>query len=298
MATSENLYAILGVPRTATQAEIQAAYKQKARELHPDVNKSPSAEDDFKKLAAAYAVLKDEQQRARYDLYGGEKPRPEAPRQRPQNPGFRPRDFGFGDARFEDIRLDNDDLKSPFDFLLRREKKKKEKEREVQLSISLEHAFRGTVLNMVLDLPTGDGRIETNKIRLKIPPGAKDGDRLKLKDPDVVVVLAIEPHPKFTLDGRDILLTLPVTPWEAALGATIEAETPGGPLKLKVPEGTSTGQKLRVRGQGLPVKPGRDGEPGDLYAEIKVVVPKKLSVRERELWEELQKLSEFNPRSE
>lgn len=296
----ENLYGILGVKRTATPAEIQAAYKQKARELHPDVNKSPTAEDDFKRLAAAYAILRDEEKRARYDKYGlSGRPRPEPPppRPRPQSTRHRPRDFGFGDIRYEDIKVDTDDLNSPFEFILRREKQRqKKKEREVQLNITLEHAFKGTTLNMVLDLPMEDGRTETSRVRLKIPQGAKPGDRLKLKDPDVVVVLSIEPHPRFTLDGRDVSTSLEISPWEAVLGGTVDLETPGGVVHVRIPEGTSSGAKLRLKGQGLPLKPGRDGDPGDMYVTVKVVVPKKLSARERELFEELKQVSDFNPR--
>lgn len=297
----ENLYKILGVPSRATQAEIQAAYKKKARELHPDVNKAPDAEDQFKQLAAAYAILKDEKQRARYDKYGisGSK-RPDPPPRRPgstqQGRKYTARDFGFNDIGFDDIRADHDDLKNPFDFFLRREQKRRKKEREVQLNITLEHAFKGTTLNMVLDLPLDDGRTETKKIKLKIPQGAKDGDRLKLKDPEVTVVLNLEKHPNYEVDGRDISSQVDITPWEAALGGTVDVQTPGGSVKLRIPEGTSSGQKLRLRGQGLPLKPGRSGTPGDFYITVKIVVPKSMTTRERELFEELAKVSTFDPR--
>lgn len=311
MATtnSDNLYAVLGVPSTATQAEIQAAYKQKARELHPDVNKAPDAEEKFKQLAAAYAILKDEQRRARYDAFGFSEGRrapsnhegrktnrpPKAPGARSRS-GFSPRDFGFGDVNFEDVKVGDEDLGNPFDFFLRREKNRRKREREVQLAITLEHAYLGTTLNVVLDVPDENGRTETKKIRLKIPPGAKQGDRMKLKDPDVTVVLTIEPHPAFEIDGRDLTTTLDITPWEAALGGSVEMQTPGGPVKVRIPEGTSSGVKLRLRGQGLPVKPGKDGAPGDLYVKVRIVVPTKLSPKERELLEGLQAASEFNPR--
>nr|XP_061806110.1 curved DNA-binding protein-like [Nerophis lumbriciformis] len=306
MATieEENLYKILGVPSTATQSEIQSAYKKKARKLHPDVNKAPDAEDQFKQLAAAYAILKDERQRARYDKYGisGGKAGREPPKRRSTsyntNTKYRPRDFGFNDINFEDIKVDNDDLRNPFDFFLKREqKRRKKRDREVSLGISLEHAFRGTTLNMVLDLPLDDGRTETRRIKLKIPKGAKEGDRLKLKDPDVTVVLKIDSHSRYEVEGRDISTTLDITPWEAALGGTVDVSTPGGSVNLRVPEGTSSGQKLRLRGQGLPLKPGRDGTPGDLYVTVKIVVPKNLSAKERELFEQLATDSGFDPRA-
>jgi curved DNA-binding protein len=312
MATEdENLYGILGVKSTSTQAEIQAAFKQKARELHPDVNKAPDAEENFKRLAAAYAILRDEEKRARYDKYGFSDGRPPpapggrpGPRSRaPSTSGRRrytPRDFGFEDLRYEDIRADLGDLKNPFEFFMERERRKREqkkaKEREVSLSISMEHAFKGTTLNMLLDLPDERGAAETRRIRLKIPQGAKEGDRLKLKEPEVTVILKVEPHPRFQLNGRDLEGTLDLSPWEAALGSTVELETPGGAVKIKVPEGSSSGQRLRLRGQGLPLKPGREGEPGDLYVTLKISAPKQLSPRERELLEELQKISTFDPR--
>lgn len=302
----EDLYAILGVPKTATQPEIQSAYKKKARELHPDVNKSPDAEDKFKSLAAAYAILKDPEQRKRYDRYGFNlRPSSTTGRSESKTRGsagrkYRPQDFGFQDVQFEDINIDLDDLSNPFDFFLRREQRRRKgpsKVREVQLAITLENAYRGTTLNMLLDLPNELGQVETRRIKLKIPSGAKEGDRLKLKDPEVTVVLKIEPHPRFELDGRDIRSTLEITPWEAALGATVEAATPGSSVRLKIPPGTGSGQKLRLKGQGLPQKPGRDGPPGDLYVTTKIVVPKSLTDKERELFEALRDASAFDPRS-
>lgn len=305
----EDLYKIVGVARGATKDEIQAAYKKKARKLHPDVNKSPGAEDSFKQLAAAYAILKDPDQRKRYDKYGlnarpgggrsNPGPGPSAPGARPgRQGGFRPADFGFGDIRFEDINIDADDLRNPFDFFLRREERRRRtKEREVNLKINLKHAYHGTTLNMLLDLPTELGVVETKRIRIKIPKGAKDGDRLKIKDPDCTVVLAFEDHPQWHVEGRDVHTTLDITPWEGALGGKVTFVTPGGPLTLKVPAGAASGQKLRLRGKGLPQKPGRDGDPGDLYATLRVVSPPKLSDEEKALFEKLAEISTFDPRT-
>lgn len=308
----EDLYKILGVARTASREKIQAAYKKMARTLHPDVNKSPGAEDSFKKLAAAYAILKDPEQRKRYDTYGldgrpgaskasegrGRRSSTSAKSTRStRQGGFRPADFGFGDIRFEDINIDADDLRNPFDFFLRREERKRRtKEREVNLKISLKHAYLGTTLNMLLDLPTELGLTETKRIRIKIPKGAKTGDRLKLKDPDCTVVLAFEEHDQWHVEGRDVHTTLDITPWEGALGGKVTFTTPGGPLTVKVPAGASSGQKLRLRGKGLPQKPGREGSPGDMYATLRVVVPRSLSDEEKRLFEQLAEVSAFSPR--
>lgn len=298
--STDDLYRILGVPRTATKEQIQAAYKKKARALHPDVNKSPDAEDRFKEVAAAYAILKDDDQRRRYDHHGfRKKPSPNAARPPPRPPpGFTPKDFGFGDVRFEDIRVDTDDLRNPFDYFMRRERqrKRKKRKREVQLKISLEHAYQGATLNMVLDLPTDLGTTETHRIRLKIPVGAKAGDRMKLKNPECIVILAFDDDDRYAIDGRDVTTHLKISPWEAALGSKVACTTPAGPVHLKIPEGASSGQKLRLRGKGIPMKVGRPGEPGDLYVILEMVGPKRLTEEERKLFERLSEVSRFNPR--
>jgi curved DNA-binding protein len=294
----ENLYEILGVARTANAADIQAAFKKKARELHPDVNKAPDAEENFKRLNAAYAILKDEGKRSRYDAFGirgAKRRRPPTPP--PSRPGPRPSPRRPSNGvRFEDINVDSEEFKNPFDFLNRSAAKRKKKdEPEVNLSIPIVHAYTGTDLTVSVDLPGPNGP-ETKKLRIKIPKGAKAGDRLKLKDPNIVVVLSFEQDPRFTIDGRDITMELAITPWEAALGDTIDFAAPGGTLKLKIPEGTSTGRRLRLRGQGLPLKPGREGQPGDLYVVLKLVIPPNTSDAERELWTKLRAAAHFNPR--
>ena len=299
----ENLYEILGVPSTANQADIQTAFKKKARELHPDVNKAPDAEEQFKRLNAAYAILKDEGKRARYDAFGirgASRKRPQDSRAqtppRPRN-GPRPSPRPDNGVRFEDINVDSEEFKNPFDFFLKREqaRRKKKDDPEVQLAIPIAHSYTGTNLNISVDLPGPNG-LETKKLKIKIPKGAKEGDRLKLKDPHIVVVLGFEEDPRFTIDGRDITMELAITPWEAALGETIDFEAPGGTLKLKIPEGTSTGRRLRLRGQGIPLKPGREGQPGDLYVMLRLVIPPNTSDAERELWSKLKGATTFNPR--
>lgn len=302
----EDLYLILGVPKTAPQAEIQAAFKKKARELHPDVNKAPDAEEQFKRLNAAYAILKDESKRARYDAVGfragaragsrGSKRPPTPPHRRA---GPRPGPRFTNDVKFEDINVETEDLDNPFDFFLKRaqaRRKKKKDEPEVQLAIPIQHAFTGTTLTVSVDLPSEDGGTESKKLRIKIPKGAKEGDRLKLDDPKIVVVLSFEPDARYTIEGRDVTMKLAIAPWEAALGPTIDFDAPGGSLKVKIPEGSSSGRKLRLRGQGIPQKPGRDGPPGDLYVLLDIVFPPSATPEERELWQKLERASPFKAR--
>lgn len=306
-------YSVLGVKSTATQAEIQAAYKRKARELHPDVNQSSDAQERFRELVDAYELLRDEEKRSRFDAFGrapenGSARPTHKRRRRPPPPGGSRNPFA--DLGFEDIRVGAEDLGSPFDDILRRERirrrtsttsgatksAKPKPEREVHLGIPLEHAYTGTTLDMSVDLPDGRGGKETHTLRLKIPMGAKNGDRLKLKDPEVTVVLRLDPPEGVEVDGRDVRTSIELTPWEAALGGDIDVPSPKGPLRLKVPSGTSTGQRLRLRGQGIPQKPGRDGDPGDLYVKVRIVVPAVLTDEEREAFEHLKSVSSFDPR--
>ena len=304
-------YAVLGVKNTATQAEIQAAYKRKARELHPDVNQAPDAQDRFRQLVDAYDLLRDEERRARFDAFGGaSRGNPNGPRRRRRPPPSGARN-PFADLGFDDIKVGQDDLRNPFEDILRRERMRRrspssggrsssrsrsDKEREIHLAIPLEHAYAGTTLDMSVDLPDKDGSKRKHTIRLKIPQGAKNGDRLKLKDPDVTVVLRLETPPGVEVDGRDVKTSIELSPWEAALGSEVDVPSPKGPLRLKVPSGTSTGQRLRLRGQGIPLKPGRDGEPGDLYVKVRIVVPPVLTDDEREAFEHLRSVSTFDPR--
>lgn len=304
-------YTTLGIKNTATQAEIQAAYKRKARELHPDVNKAPDAEERFREVVDAYELLRDEEKRARYDAFGRTGGRDSKQRRRrrtatttsnspPKNP--------FSDLGFDDIRVGRDDLRNPFDEFLRQRtrrrttsdatpsKSRPQKEREVQLSIPLQHAYTGTTLDMSVDLPDHRGDTKSHSFRLKVPQGAKNGDRLKLKSPEITVVLKLEPNDGIEVEGRDVKTSVKLSPWEAALGAEISVPSPKGDLKLHIPPGASSGQNLRLRGQGIPQKPGRDGLPGDLYVRIEIVVPKMLTEEEREAFEHLKKVSSFDPR--
>lgn len=278
-----NLYAILGVKSSATQSEIQAAYRRRARELHPDVNTEPDAEDRFKQLVEAYAVLKDERRRARYDAREGPSPR----RRRSPRAGDR--------IRYEDVRVGTDDLRSSVDEFLERERGAgRSRASNVELRISLADAYTGTTLDVPLD-GRRPGR-RAAPLRVEIPPGAKTGDRLVLAEQGLLLTLVVEADEGVVVDGRDVKMTAPITPWEAALGRVVGIPAPHQILKVRIPAGTNSGRVLRVRGQGLPQKPGRAGEPGDLYVEVRIEVPVELSPEERRLFEDLAEVSAFDPR--
>jgi curved DNA-binding protein len=271
-------YETLGVPRDASTEDIRKAYRKLAREYHPDVNKSPGAEDRFKEVSEAYEVLRDDEKRAQYD--------------RPSPP---PGDFGNGGGS---RTVDFDDFGDIFgDFFGRgggRGFSRRGGDQEALLELSLEEAARGGRKKITL----GDGR----DYDVSIPPGVSHGQRIRLAGEgapgmgggprgDLLLRVQVRPHPRFRVDGRDLYTDLPVTPSEAALGATVPVRTlDGGSISLKVPPGSSSGRKLRLRGQGMP--------GGDLYATVMIHVPKKLSKDERKAYERLAAVSGFDPRKE
>jgi curved DNA-binding protein len=300
-------YAALGVERGASADEIRKAYRRLAQKHHPDVSKEAGAEAKFKEIAEAYQTLKDPEKRAAYDALGS----------RPQGEDFRPppdwaRQHGGEAASFDD--LDFGDLFARFGGAGAgggarggRRTGVPGQDFEVAAAITIEEAYRGTTLELNLSLPEYDERGVLRRVphvvKARIAAGAADGQRLRLpgkggkgfgggRNGDLYVDLSFKPHALYRADGHDLYLDLPLTPPEAALGAPIEVPTLGGAVNLKVPAGTSSGQKLRLAGRGLP-RPG--GGAGDLFAVVQIVVPTTLSERERELYGELAEAA-ANPR--
>ncbi|HEU4590747.1 MAG TPA: DnaJ C-terminal domain-containing protein [Steroidobacteraceae bacterium] len=303
-------YAALGVERGASQDEIKKAYRRLAQKYHPDVSKEPEAEARFKEIAEAYQTLKDPEKRAAYDSLG----------QRPQGEEFRPppdwaRQHGGGETQFSFDDLDFADLFSRFGARAGRggpfgggSGAMPGQDFEVPVQISIEDAFRGTTLELQLSMPEYDaqGQIKRvpHNVKARVAPGAVDGQRLRLpgkggkgfnggRAGDLYLDISLKPHHLYRASGHDLYVDLPLAPWEAALGASVEVPTPAGAVNLKVRPGTSSGQKLRLGGRGLP-RPR--GGAGDLFAVVQIVVPAELSARERELYGELQRASAFNPR--
>jgi curved DNA-binding protein len=311
----KDYYAILGVKRDAGPDDIKKAYRKLAQKYHPDVSKDPKGEEKFKDVAEAYQTLKDPEKRAAYDQLGsayqpGQEFRPPPDWEKQFNAGGQGRDGGFS---FDDL-----DLGDLFESLSRRGAGGSRQRADIRfpgedyeavVHLSLEDAHRGTQVELNLSVPEyddqGRGRQVPKTIKARIPKGATDGQRLRLRglggkgvnggrDGDLYLNIALHPHALFRADGHDLYLDLPLAPWEAALGTTVETPTLDGAVNLKIPPGTTTGRKLRLGKKGL-AKPG--GGEGDLYAIVQIVNPTVLSDRERELFKELAGNSRFDPRA-
>jgi curved DNA-binding protein len=316
--TTGDYYQVLGVGRSAGQQDIQRAYRKLARRFHPDINKDPGAEERFKQINEAYEVLSDEKKRARYDRFG------EAWRQVPEDydgpmPGTGPfPSAGSGSRRvyvntasgggFDDAGFSGVDFEDLLGGLFgggvsaagrgtRVSAPGADTEAEIELSV--EDAYAGGRRRINLQTAAGPRSYEVT-----IPAGVSDAQRIRLAGQgasglgggprgDLYLLVRLSPHPRYRVEGRDVTVELPTAPWEAALGASVPVDTPGGPVQVQVPAGSSSGRRLRLRGRGMP---NPKGTAGDLYAEVKIVVPAQPSDPERELWQRLAEASEFDPR--
>jgi curved DNA-binding protein len=333
MAPARDFYAALGVARGATPEEIQRAYRKLARTYHPDINKDPSAEERFKEVSEAYSVLSDPDTRRRYDQFGSDfRQVPDdvdaatwARFRQGARAGARAGPAGGSatgagsgsDRRWsragEGVRFTADggpDLGDvDLDDLLgglfgggagaRGWGAMPGADQEAELVLTVEEAYRGGWRTVTLPGPDGP-----RTYTVDVPPGVTDGQRIRLAGQggrgsgsaasgDLYLVVRIAPHRRYRVHGRDLHVDLPLAPWEGALGATVEIDTPDGTAKVKVPRGTSSGRRLRLRGRGLP---NTRGTPGDLFAEARVVVPSKPTPEETRLFEELAGTSKFDPR--
>jgi curved DNA-binding protein len=321
VADARDFYQVLGVSRSASQDEIQSAYRKLARTYHPDVNKDPTAEERFKEVSEAYDVLSDPDQRRRYDAFGanfrqvpeGVDPRAWARTRAGASAGARrggrrsagpegvPFSSGDDSEGFGRDGVDVDEiLEGLFGGRGRRSWGRiRGADQESELTVTVEEAYAGGRRSLVIGGPTGSRTIDVT-----IPAGVSDGQRIRLagqggqgtggaEQGDLYLVVRIAPHRLFRVEGRDVYVDLPLAPWEGALGASVPVETPGGEASVKVPRGTSSGRRLRLNGRGLP---NPRGKPGNLFAEAKIMVPAKLTKEERQLFEELAGASKFDPR--
>ena len=301
----KDYYASLGVARTASEADIKKAYRRLARKYHPDVSKEAGAEEKFKEVAEAYQTLKDSEKRAAYDQLGSH----------PAGQEFQPPpqwQQQHSDAPFANDDLDLSDL---FAHLRGTASSRGARaamagpDYEVAVTLSVEEAFHGTQIDLDLAMPEYDERGQLRRvphaIKARIPKGATDGQRLRLpgkggkglrggRDGDLYLNITLRPHAFYRANGHDLYLDLPLAPWEAVLGTSVEVPTPAGAVRLKVPTGTQAGRHLRLPGRGLP---SPKGGQGDLYAIVQIVVPSVIASADRELYQKLADGSTFDPRA-
>lgn len=302
----KDYYKILGVERTATADEIKRAYRKLARTYHPDVNKEPGAEARFKEISEAYEVLSDPQKRAAYDQLG---------RGWQAGQDFTPppdwaAGFEFSPSRFstEEVAGFSDFFSSLFGNFTRRASagRARGEDRHAKIVIPLEDAFHGATRTITLRVPELDaqGRVALREhtLKVRIPKGIREGQLIRLAGQgapgiggapggDLYLEVHFDPHALYRVEGHDLSLTLPIAPWEAALGATVKAPTPTGVVEVKIPAGARSGQKLRLRGRGIPSDP-----PGDLYLVLEVVLPPADTERARQFYRMMAQELAFNPR--
>jgi curved DNA-binding protein len=322
----KDYYEVLRVPREASEEEIRKAYRKLARQYHPDVNKHPDAESKFKEIGEAYEVLGDPEKRRRYDQLGanyrnGQEFRPPPGWEnmryefhgRPDTMGgFRPEDLGgfsdffetlFGGGQFHGESAGGFGRREAGGWTPRGD------DHEAAVTIELADAFHGAQRAISLQSaelgPDHQVRRRLRTYKVRIPPGTIDGARIRLGGQggvspgggpagDLYLRVQIAPHPVFRLNGRDLEVTVPVAPWEAALGARVPVETMEGKAQLAVPAGTQGGQRFRLKGKGLPG--GQQDAAGDLIAIVQIAVPSHLTEKEKQLFAELGRVSAFDPR--
>jgi curved DNA-binding protein len=298
MQNFRNYYAILGVPRDATAADIKLSYRKMARKYHPDMNPGDkAAEEKFKEVNEAYEVLSDGGKRSQYDQYSSYWNQGGKTKGRESQEFGKYRDFNS----FIDQLLNREEKASrpPRDsyrpssktaYAAPRQPAQAPRNAEALLTVPLERAFTGGRERVRLE----DGR----SLEVNMPPGMFTGQKVRLRGQgiaggDLYLRIAVSSHPFFQVDGADITCLLPVTPSEAVLGGAIEVPTLDGLVKMMIPPGVRSGQKLRMGGKGYPV----EGERGDQIVEIAIVAPKEVTEAERDLYEKLRQMETFNPRS-
>ena len=311
----KDYYKILGVSRDASEEDIKKSYRKLARKYHPDVSKEANAEEQFKSVQEAYEVLKDKEKRQAYDQLGsnwksGQDFRPP--------PGWQGFNHHAGAGGFEDLgggdfsdffasifgggqSHQRGNARRPHHF------KQRGNDEHVKIAISLEDAFHGGSKTISLQMPEVDAyggmQYKTRTLKITIPKGVVSGQQLRLTQQgspgvaggaagDLYLEIEINPHPIYSLQGKDVYLTLPITPWEAALGAKITVPTLGGPVEMKIAAGAQAGQKLRLKGRGLPDV--RDA--GDQYALLQIVTPPAHTDKQRAFYEKMAQDMPFDPR--
>jgi curved DNA-binding protein len=302
----KDYYKLLEIDRTATADDIKSAYRKLARKYHPDVSKEPQAEARFKEIGEAYEVLQDPEKRAAYDQLGTNwragqdfTPPPD------WGTGF---EFTAGGGTRPEAAEFSDFFSSLFGNFARHAEtgRARGEDHHAKIVIPLDDAFHGATRTITLRAPQLDaqGRVVLRErtLHVRIPKGIRDGQLIRLSGQgapgaggapggDLYLEVHFDPHALYRVEGHDLSLTLPLAPWEAALGATIKAPTPTGVVEVKIPPGSRSGRKLRLKGRGIP------GEPaGDLYLILDVVLPAAATERAKQLYQAMARDLAFNPR--
>lgn len=310
----KDYYAVLGVSESASPEDIKKAYRKLARKYHPDVSEEDNASDNFKDVGEAYEVLKDPEKRAEYDelkKYGARKDGSfQAPPDWQSASGFGGGGYTEADAgQFSDFFEEIFGGSRGAGFGNRQHAMRiRGEDVHSRLSLFLEEAFDGCEKQVSFNVHESDanGRMVSRQktLKVKIPAGMREGQHIRLKgqgapgiggaeNGDLFIEVEYAPHPHFTVKGRDLLVTVPVTPWEAALGASVTVPVVGSQVSVKVPKGSSSGRKLRLKGKGLPGK-----KPGDQIVVLQIVMPESHSEKAEDLYRQLAEAEKgFNPRS-
>ncbi|WP_454784133.1 DnaJ C-terminal domain-containing protein [Legionella sp. WA2024007413] len=289
----KDYYKIMGVSEDASDKDIKMAYRKLARKYHPDISKEPNAEERFKEMGEAYEVLRDPVKKAEYDNYRRNK----AFHQQGGSTHWRPEES----EHYYSGQFNEDLFENLFGHSRYRQQPMAGQDYHGKINISLENAFKGTVTNIQIPMTNGS-EVTMQTLKVKIPPGVKSGQQIRLAGQgapgihggprgDIYLTIQIEKHPLFDLMDGDIYLTLPITPWEAALGATVVVPTLGGKIDLKIPPGSQGGQKLRLKNRGLPGK-----TPGHQYVLLKIITPPATTEAATELYKKMEQVMPFNPR--
>ena len=310
-------YEILGVERDATQDDLKRSYRKLARKFHPDVSKEADAEERFKELGEAYEVLKDPEKRAAYDQLGANWQSGQDFQPPPGwDQGFEFHGGGFTGA-------DTDQFSDFFETLFGRggrggarysqayggrEFAYRGEDRHARVLIDIEDAYQGAKRLITLKHselgPDGRPTVKERKLNVKIPKGVRQGQSIRLAgqgDPgsggagagDLYLEIEFRPHRYYHVEGGDVYLDLPLAPWEAALGASVEVPTPAGRVKLKVPANSRAGKKMRLKGRGIPAR-----EPGDLYVVLQIVLPPADTDAARDAYRAFERDCSFDPRAD
>ena len=309
----KDYYKVLGLEPGADDKAVKAAYRKLARKYHPDVSKEKDAENQFKEVAEAYEVLKSAEKRAEYDEL-----RKYAQQGRPFEPppGWQPR----GNAGFADEMGGGRDYSDFFESLFGaagrsqgpgRKSARRGQDVEMELPILLEETLADEAKKIAFQLPqySADGQplaAISKTLNVKIPAGVSNGERIRLKgqggpglggaaNGDLYLIIRLVPHPLFDVEAHNLILTVPLAPWEAALGSKVTVPTLDGKIHLSIPANSQSGQRLRIKGKGLMNKLG---ERGDLYALFKIVIPAQADEPTRALWAQLAEQAAFDPRAE